>query len=72
MGALDKQVGGDHYKRLKIQPTEYCQLNELNTCESNIIKYASRHRHKGGRKDVEKIIHYAQILLELEYGDSEE
>jgi hypothetical protein len=69
---LDIQIGGDHYRKYKIQPIEYCQGNELNCCESNIVKYATRHRDKGGRVDVEKIIHYAQIILEMEYTDTDE
>ncbi len=67
--ALDTQVGGGHYKDLKLQPVEYCQLNELNHCESSIIKYATRHRDKGGAEDIKKIIHYAQLILEMEYSD---
>ena len=67
--ALDVQVGGMHYKKYPIQVVEFCQINELNSIESSIIKYAVRHRDKGGRQDVEKIIHYAKLLLELEYAD---
>ncbi len=67
--ALDKQVGGMHYKQYPIQPVEFCQKNQLNSIESSIIKYAVRHRDKGGKQDVEKIIHYAKLLLELEYAD---
>tara|TARA_S200002703_G_scaffold158260_1_gene168146 strand:+ start:2081 stop:2368 length:288 start_codon:yes stop_codon:yes gene_type:complete len=67
--ALDKQVGGKHYKQYPIQPVEFCQKNGLNAIESSIVKYAVRHRDKGGKEDVEKIIHYAKLLLELEYAD---
>jgi hypothetical protein len=67
--ATDKQVGGSHYKGMAIGPVEYCQLNRLNHCESAIVKYASRHQNKGGALDVQKIIHYAELLLELEYGN---
>lgn len=65
--ALDVQVGGSHYKGLKIQPIEYIYANDLSYCEANIVKYATRHAMKNGREDVEKIIHYAQLLLEMEY-----
>lgn len=64
---LSVQVGGDHYKSLPIQPTEFCQRNGLGHCESSVVKYVCRHRRKGGRQDIEKAIHYLQILLELEY-----
>lgn len=66
--ALEKQVGGDHYKSLAIQPVEYIVQNGLGWFEGNIVKYITRHKQKGGRKDVEKVIHYAQMLLE-EYDD---
>jgi hypothetical protein len=33
-----------------------------------VIKYITRHRTKGqGKKDIEKVIHYAQLILALEY-----
>lgn len=67
---LDTQVDGGHYKSLRIQPVEYCQLNKLGFCESSIIKYATRHKDKNGKVDVEKIIHFAKLLIQLEYSDS--
>jgi len=66
--ALDTQVGGNHYKDMAIQPVEFIMANNLNYCEANIVKYACRHAAKGGAEDVKKIIHYAQLLLEVEYG----
>jgi hypothetical protein len=66
--ALDKQVGGNHYKDCTIQPVEFIAKNKIGFLEGNIIKYATRHAKKGeGKKDVEKIIHYAQLILELHY-----
>ncbi len=68
--ALDKQVGGSHYKDCVIQPVEFIAKNEILFLEGNIIKYATRHAKKGeGRKDIEKIIHYAQLILELYYDN---
>ena len=64
---LTIQVGGGHYKGLVIQPVEYCQKNKLSFCESSVIKYVSRHREKNGRQDIEKAIHFLNLLLELEY-----
>ena len=66
MSALDKQVGGNHYKGFAIQPVEFCQKNKLNWCESNIIVYACRWRDKGGLEDLEKIRHYVDLLIEIE------
>lgn len=68
--ALDSQEGGDHYKNLVIQPVEFCHANGIEAIESSIIKYAVRHRDKNGAEDVRKIIHYAKLLLELEYGET--
>lgn len=69
--ALDRQVGGSHYKEFVIQPVEFCQKNKLNYCESAVVKYVCRHQHKNGRQDIEKAIHYLQLLLELEYPRNE-
>lgn len=65
--ALDVQVGGDHYKKLKIQPIEYIHANQLPYCEANVVKYISRWRDKGGIKDLEKVKHYVDLLIELEH-----
>lgn len=61
---LLRQVGGGHYKDLKIQPIEYILANKLGWCEGNCIKYVTRYSIKGGKEDIEKAIHYLQILLE--------
>ena len=68
--ALEQQVGGQHYKGCKIQPVEYIHANGLDYLEGNVIKCITRHRTKGeGRKDIEKAIHYAQLILEMEYDN---
>lgn len=62
--ASDKQVGGRHYKDMAIQPIHFIRANELGWYEANIVKYACRHAKKNGRQDIEKVIHYAELLLE--------
>ena len=70
MKATLKQVGGNHYKDCKVQPIEYIVGNDLTFCEGNAIKYITRHRRKGeGRRDIEKAIHYLEMILETEYND---
>lgn len=64
--ALGTQVGGSHYKDMKIQPIEYCQLNRLGYCESNVVKYVSRWRQKNGVEDLKKAKHCLDLLIELE------
>jgi hypothetical protein len=71
MSAFDRQEGGSHYQKLAIQPTQYIHANQMDWLSGNIIKYASRHREKGGAEDVRKIIHYAQLILEMDYGIKE-
>ena len=65
--ALDKQIGGNHYKEMSIQPIEYIVKNNLGWCEGNIIKYITRHHQMGGEDDVRKVIHYCHLLMELHY-----
>lgn len=66
--AKAKQIGGDHYRKLVIQPSEFIYRNQLGWHEGNAVKYITRHRIKGGRQDIEKAIHYLELLLEAEYG----
>lgn len=69
MSALNTQVGGSHYKDMVIQPVEFCQKNKLTFIESCVIKYVCRHRAKNGRQDIEKAIHFLNLLLEMEYPE---
>lgn len=64
--ALDVQVGGSHYKDMKIQPVQYILANELPFVEGSIIKYVSRWRNKNGVADLEKARHFLDILIEEE------
>lgn len=64
--ALDVQVGGDHYKKLKIQPMEYSMANGLDACQHTAIKYITRFRDKGGVADLEKAKHVIDMLIEFE------
>ena len=66
--ASAKQIGGDHYRSFAIQPSEFIYRNGLNFLEGSAVKYICRHRKKAGRQDIEKAIHYLQLILEWEYG----
>ena len=65
MKSLEKQVGGNHYKRFKIQPIEFIALNNLNFLEGNIVKYVCRHSFKDGLRDLGKAKHYIEMLIEF-------
>ena len=66
---LSSQVDGDHYTSMKIQPAEFINENNLQFAEGNAIKYICRHQKKGKRKDIEKAIHYLEMILERDYDD---
>ena len=71
MKALDIQVGGNHYKDLKIQPVEYIHANGIGYFEGNVIKYVTRWRAKNGIKDLEKAKHYIDLLIQMESKENE-
>ena len=60
-GPLGDQIGGNHYKGLAIQPTEFCMQNRLDACVHGILKYVTRHRSKNGVEDLRKARHYVEI-----------
>ena len=63
--ALDAQVGGDHYKKLGIQPIELIRDINANFFQGNVIKYITRYKYKNGIKDLEKAKHYLELIEEL-------
>ena len=65
---LTIQQGGDHYKKMVIQPVEYNHANKIPYLEGNVIKYVSRHESKNKEEDIKKAIHYLQLILKLNYG----
>lgn len=69
MSAIERQVGGSHYKDMPMQPIEVMQAvltpdeyrGFLKGC---IIKYSMRAGHKEGTDDAGKAEHYRQFLNE--------
>lgn len=68
--ALDRQVGGSHYKDFAIQPIEFIHQNGIGFIAGNVIKYVCRYRAKGGTTDLLKAKHYVELLLEQERQSS--
>ena len=64
MSTYDKQIGGSHYQNFKIQPSKFVIENELLYPEGCVIKYILRHRLKGKRQDLEKAIHFIEMIIE--------
>ena len=50
-----------------IQPAEFINKNKLLFAEGNAIKYICRHKAKGELKDIEKAIHYLEMIIERDY-----
>ena len=67
MSTYKKQIGGSHYKNMKIQPSKFINDNKLLFAEGNAIKYICRHKQKGERQDLEKAKHYIDMILERDY-----
>jgi len=69
MKVYDKQIGGHHYLKMKIQPSEFANKNNLPFAEGNAIKYICRHKDKGGKEDLKKAKHYIDMIIERDYSD---
>ena len=64
-----KQVGGDHYRNMVIQPSEFINKNNIPFAEGNAIKYLCRHKQKNQKEDLLKAIHYCEMANERDYSD---
>jgi len=62
MNPYKKQVGGNHYKKYKIQPVDFIIQNKLDFCQGSVIKYVVRFKEKGLIADLDKAIHYIELL----------
>lgn len=69
----DKQVSGDHYKLLGIQPLDVMEAvltpeEYRGFLKGNIIKYSIRQGRKEGSDDAGKAKHYKELLEAFDYG----
>ena len=70
--AYDKQIGGTHYQKFRIQPSKFVIENELLYPEGCAIKYIIRHRLKGKKQDLEKAIHFIEMIIERDYTEKKD
>lgn len=63
---FDVQVGGDHYKNMRIQPVEFITANNIGFLEGCVIKRMCRWQNKNGLEDLRKAIHEIELLMEFE------
>lgn len=66
----DEQAGGDHYKRMEIQPwaviDTWALAERIGFYRGNLLKYTMRMHDKDAPKDnIEKAAHYARKLSEV-------
>jgi hypothetical protein len=66
--AKDTQIGGEHYKKMAIQPADYIIRNGIGWAEGCAIAYLSRWQDKGGIEDLKKAVHTIQLLIESKEG----
>ena len=71
VSTYNKQIGGSHYKKMKIQPSKFVIENELLFPEGSVIKYICRHRFKNGKEDLLKAIHFIEMIIERDYSKTE-
>ena len=72
MSAYNKQIGGKHYLKYKVQPSKFVTENKLLYPEGSVIKYILRHQDKGGKEDLLKAKHFIDMIIERDYGDEKE
>ena len=71
----EKQIGGRHYKRLKIQVWDYIIANDLDYFQGSITKYVTRWKDKGGIEDLHKAKHFLDkyiVTMEEKFKDMKE
>lgn len=66
--ALEKQVGGRHYKQHSIQPWNIIDEYDLDFYLGNILKYILRTKGDNQIEDLNKAIHYLERKIELLEG----
>ena len=67
MSTYNKQIGGTHYRKMKIQPSKFVIENKLLFPEGSVIKYICRHRYKGKKEDLLKAKHFIDMIIERDY-----
>lgn len=65
----DVQIGGNHYKKHKIQPWDAIHDWNLGFFTGNAVKYIARHKDKGGLEDIKKARHYLDKLISMNGDD---
>jgi len=62
--AIDNQVGGNHYKKKKIQPWHIIDEYQLDFYLGNVLKYILRDKNDNQLEDLKKARHYLDKRIE--------
>ena len=54
----------DHYGNSEIDVIRFCQANNLDFMQGNVIKYVFRYKNKNGLEDLEKAKEYIDRMIE--------
>ena len=54
----------DHYRGSEIDVIDFCQANNLDFMQGNVIKYVFRYKNKNGLEDLEKAKEYIDRMIE--------
>ena len=54
----------DHYGGSEIDVISFCQTNNLDFMQGNVIKYVFRYKNKNGLEDLEKAKEYIDRMIE--------
>ena len=57
-------INPDHYGGSEIDVIDFCQANNLDFMQGNVIKYVFRYKNKNGLEDLEKAKEYIDRMIE--------
>lgn len=65
----ERQVGGNHYKRISIQHWDWSAASNHDGFQYSITKYVDRWKRKGGVQDLRKALHHLEKYIEMAEND---
>ena len=60
----EDNINPDHYGNSGIDVISFCQANNLDFMQGNVIKYVFRYKNKNGLEDLEKAKEYIDRMIE--------
>lgn len=64
---MSSSIKPDHYKSGAFDVIAFCQMNDIDFCCGNVIKYVVRHKEKNGLEDLEKAQEYLNRMKKHYY-----